>query len=230
MKRPNTLARAALASCLALGLGSCAEKAWMMVPARVNLAVYERIGVVEFGGSDAELSRRATRELQQRLLDARPDVRLVDLGSVGDDPEALRDLARERGLDVVCSGEIQFSKVTPSVGIVSSLVELQARADLVATLSVRLVEAETGTLLWLRSIDHSVTVASAGVDTTGSGSVSYEDVQGAKQRMIADLAEAVTEDFRDHFFRKKVEDIPPHYRVTYPDGVEVYVPPDSDGR
>lgn len=208
-------------------LPSCAHYVWMMVPARVELARWPRLGIVELAGDDARLRKQATVELQQRLLEARPGIQLVALGSVeATDPAALAALARERGLDGVLTGRVEVSKVTPSLGITSSLVEVQARAEVTATLTAELVEVESGATVWVRTGRRTATVASAGFDTTGAGSLGVTDVTGVKADMVRALAHDLTEDFRDRYLRKKPEHIPPTYRVTYPDGVEVYVPPD----
>lgn len=226
-QRTGTWTSAALAAaCLALS--ACAQRVWMMVPAKVDLAGYERLGIVELAGTDAELCRRATRELQQKLLEARPGILLVELDApAGGDPQALCALAREQGLSAVFVGELAFSDVTPSFGIGVSLVEVRARAELRGTLSVRLMESESGAMAWTRSVDHCVTVASADLDSLGSGSLGVSDVQATRVGMIALLVQEATHAFRDQYFRRKLEDVPPTYRATYPDGVEVYVPAET---
>lgn len=218
----NRIVRPAVASVRALGallLASCASRVWMMVPAKVDLSTYPSVGIVELEGDEPELRQRATRELQQRLLSARPGLRVIELDS----------LAAARGVDAVLVGTVEFSKVNPTLGLTSSLVELQARAEILGSLSVRLVEPESGATVWMSSSDRTATVASMGVDSSGGGSIGYTDVQATKVSMVAALAEDVTHDFRDQYFRKKEEDVPPHYRPVYSDGVEVYVPPDTAG-
>ncbi len=198
-------------------LPSCASRVWMMVPARVDLAGYQRIGVVQFEGGDTELRRRATGEFEHWLLQARPGLQVIEMESL----DARQDL------DAVFVGSIEFSKLSPTVGIASSLIEVQARAELVGTLSVRLIEPGSGATVWMDSCGRSATVASAGIDTSGSGSVGYTDIEGMKFSMVSSMAEEVTDDFRDQFYLKRQEEIPPHYQVTYSDGVAVYVPPEA---
>jgi hypothetical protein len=188
----------------------------MMVPARVDLDRYGRVGVVEFEGTEGELCRLATRGFQERLLQARPGIQMIEV----EDAEVRQDLP------AVFVGSIEFSKLSPTIGVTASLVEVQARAEILGTLNVRLIEPETGATLWMSSSNRSATVASAGVDGSG-GSFGFADVAGIKATMVLEMTEDVTHDFRDQFFRKKLEEIPPHYRVTYPDGVAVYAPPQS---
>lgn len=197
-------------------LSSCSSRVWMMVPARVDLHEYGQVGVVEFQGAEGELCQLATREFQQRLLQARAGIQMVEVEA----------LATRQDLPAVFVGSVEFSKVSPTIGITSSLTEVQARAELHGTLSVRLIDPESGATLWMSSSNRSATVASAGVDGSG-GSFGFTDVAGIKAAMVAEMAEDVTYDFRDQFYRKKLEEIPPHYRVTYPDGVAVYAPPEG---
>jgi hypothetical protein len=188
----------------------------MMVPARVDLDRYGRVGIVEFEG-ESELRQLATHQFQERLLQARPGIQMIEVG----DPELRQDLP------AVFVGSIEFSKLSPTIGVSGSLVEVQARAELLGTLNVRLLEPETGATLWMSSSNRSATVASAGVGSAG-GSFGFTDVAGIKATMVLEMAEDVTHDFRDQFFRKKLEEIPPHYQVTYPDGVAVYAPPEGE--
>jgi len=211
---------------LTAALSACAERAWMVVPARIDLAQYPRIGLVDLEGPGPDLAQRATAEFQHRLLEARPGVRLFELGDVqATDPEGACSLARDRQLDAVFVGEVEFSKVSTSVGLTSSLVGVQARSELEGTLRVRLLDAQSGATVWVGSAGRSATVASAGLDTNGSGGVDVADVDATRSAMIGILAQEITEDFRDHWLRRKVEDIPPGYEVTYSDGEEVYAPP-----
>ena len=196
-------------------LTSCSSRVWMMVPARVDLNDYGQVGVVEFEGGEGELCQLATREFRQRLIQARPGIRMLEV----DAPDAHQDLS------AVFVGSVEFSKLSPTIGVSSSLVGVQARAEILGTLSVSLVDPKTGATLWMSSSNRSATVASAGVASSGQGSFGFTDVAGIKAAMVSEMAEDVTFDFRDQFFRKKLEEIPPHYQVTYPDGVEVYAPP-----
>ena len=197
----------------------------MMIPARVGLQEFPRIGLVRLDGPNADLAERATLEFQHRLLAARPGVQLLELGAVEHaDPEGIGALARERGLDAVFVGEVGFSKVSSSFGVTSSLIGVQAKSEIDGTLSVRLLEPRSGATVWTGYSGRRATVASAAVDTTGAGGMGVSDVEATKRAMIGEMAQEITEDFRDQWLRKKVKDIPPSYEVTYSDGEEVYVP------
>ena len=215
-----------LLGCLALV--GCAERAWMLIPAKVGLQEFPRIGLVDFVAEQPELGSRATRTFQQQVLDARPEVALVELGAVSTDWSTLGGLAEQHGLDAVFVGSLEFSGLAPSIGIASSLVEVQARAELRGTLTVRLLEPASGATAWVRTCDRTATVAHGGLDTSGNGSASYADVEAIRANMVGALAHDATWAFRDHYERKKLKHIPPHYEVTYPDGVAVYAPPAAE--
>ena len=224
----RSIASTSLLAVAAWTLTACAERVWMLVPAKMDLSGYTRIGLAELRGSEVELRRRATTELAQGLFQARPGILVVELGALSDDsPRALQEVARANDVDAVFLGTLQFSKPTPSVGVTSSLIDIQARADVNATLGLRLIEPQSGATVWVGSANDCRTVASAGVSSTGGG-FGVSDLDATKADMLGGLIETVTWDFRDQYFRKKREEIPPHYRVTYPDGVEVYAPPEAD--
>lgn len=197
-------------------LTSCASRVWMMVPANVGLTDTPRIGIVAFEGTHTPFDGQATRDFKQRVLSARPGVRILDLESA----DAAADV------DAVFVGHVEFSEPAPTIGIGASLIEVQARAEVRGTLSVQMLDPETGAATWMRSSTRKATVGHVGLDTEGSGSAGYTDVAGIKASMVSAMAEDVTWDFRDRWIRKKREQIPPHYVIEYQDGEECYVPPE----
>ena len=166
----RSLGAAALFTLATLALTACAERVWMLVPAKVDLSGYTRIGLAGLRGTDVGHSQRATSELAQGLFQARPGILVVELGALADEsPRALQAVAKEHGVDAVFVGTLQFTKPTPSLGVTSSLIDIQARADVSATLSLRLLEPGTGASVWVGSANDCRTVASAGVSSTGGG-------------------------------------------------------------
>lgn len=205
--------RALLVAGLAL-LPACAQRVWVREPARVTLMDYGLVGLVEFEAGEPGLAMRATREFQQRLLQARPGVRLVPLDSL----EAAGEL------DAVFVGTVEFT-TDSSIGVgAGSILGVQARTELHGSLSVQLVAPDSGATLWMGSSSRTATVTSAGLDSAGRGGMSVGDAGQARLAMTGELAQDVTHDFRDQYFRRKRDDVPPHYHPTYEDGVEVYTP------
>lgn len=201
-------------------LASCASRVWMLVPAKHELLRYERVGVVPFEGTDPALVQRATAELQQRLLEARPGLRLIELSSFEEGAD----------LDAVFTGSLEVTKPRPTVGVTMSLVDVEASAKVLATLRLRLVEPETKVTLWIGSSQRTGTVGSAAFDSAGSADVRIADFQTLIGNMVDALTHDVTGVFRDTFLRRTLEQIPPGYEATYPDGVQVWVPPGSSQR
>jgi hypothetical protein len=216
-------------------LPACAQRAWMMVPPKFDLHRYERIGVLDVACTNASLGEETTRRIQEQLLDAQPGSAVIALSGTGARaargeptiPADLGALAAQHGLDAVLVGSLELTEPKPTIGITSSLVQVNARTELVATLTSRLVEPSTGATVWLRTATERATVASGAINTHGEGSVAVADRQQVQRDLMNSLVSQVTHDFRAQYFKKRVEDIPPDYRVTYPDGVEVYVPPDA---
>jgi hypothetical protein len=207
------------------------------IPADVQLDGYPRIGIVTFSGSNGELSRLTTQQLQQAVLEAQPGVRLVELGPEDEvlrsinrnrfNAESLRMIASEHALDAMFVGDLQISEVTPNVDLRNlSLGSVTAGAEVQAILSVRLVEGEGGGTMWSDSSTGTISVAHANFDFDGRGGVGFRDRNAELKQLVQGLAANVTGDFRDHFVKRRVDDVPPHYVPSYSnDGVEIYGPP-----
>jgi hypothetical protein len=220
-----------------LALQACAARAWVMVPPKIDLGGYERIGLVRFRGTDSALQQRATQEFQELVLEARPGSRVVEIGgeelgagtvvSSAPNLDELHALAERHKLDALFVGSIDFSELKPTIGFSGSLEDFNARADIQGRMSARLIEPEGGTVVWTRSSEQNATVAHGSLNSMGGGSIGVSDVGETRAAMIRSLAVDVTHDFRPRYYRQKVENIPPDYQVTYPDGEAVYVPPSA---
>lgn len=234
MARPLPFSMIPFGAALIALLQGCAEHTWMLVPPKMDLYRYERIGLVEFHCTDPALQEQATRLFQEMLLDAQQGTYVVlvpGVGPVGDrssgdlDQETVRALAEQHGLDAIFTGSLELSGTKSTIGIASSLVELSARSEIVGTMSARLIEPEGGATIWIRTAEERATVSSGAINSQGEGSLGMSDPGDVRSGLVYSLAEQVTYDFRAQYLRKRLEDIPPGYRATYPDGVEVYVPP-----
>lgn len=237
MARPSWIGVVALAAVALLGglaLGGCgSERVLVMVPPELDLGAYEAVGVVEFSGSDPPLQAEAGRQFRDEALQAQPGVRLIELdgaeaaslskGRLA--PEALAQLRDEFGVDAIFVGDLQISEVKPRVSLSSSLIQMRATAEAHGTLNVRLVETAGGATVWSRSGRDTVQVATMGANSRGGGHIGIADADSEYAGMVAGLTSHVAAPLWPRYIRRKPEDVPPHYVVTYPDGVAVYAPP-----
>ena len=208
MKRSLTVA--VLAALLIAAFG-CGPK--VMVPPRIDLTQHEVVGIVEFDCSaKGQLAPLATREFVEFMRKDQGVVLIMDLGSTADalratgrdqlDQAAFKALGKEFGVKTVVFGELIVSNVKPKITVTPGLgyVGLAAKVD--ATLSVQLVETETGASIWSRSVDASEDVA--GVSVFGGKTFGFDadDPDKAYGELVDSLVEDATEDFRVTYVRK----------------------------
>lgn len=171
----------------------------MMVPASEPLEEVRRVGIVAFEGRPEDLAQRAGREFQQRLLRARPELDVVRLDA----------LEGRMDLDVVFLGSIEF---TPPE-------EAGAESEIHGTLAVRMLvpsgDAAGWDVRWLGASTRSATQAGGGIEA-----------HDLRLQVVGELAEDVTNDFRDRVVQRPKRDVPSGYVVLRTEGVDVHVPPD----
>ncbi|MFG0284914.1 MAG: hypothetical protein ACF8R7_10875 [Phycisphaerales bacterium JB039] len=212
-------------------LGCSGKRVLVLVPPDVDLSRYGAVGVVEFSGDDPALRASATERFREAVLEAQPGVRLVDvdaeaLGAVGRlDPEVVRSLAARFGVDAVFVGAVDISEVKPRVDLSSSLLKVRASAEAHGELSARLLETGSGATVWSRSGRDKTSVAHLRARSDGSGQFGISDPGEKYAEMMRGLTAQVAGPLYPQYVRRRAEDVPPHYVVTYPDGVEVWAPP-----
>jgi hypothetical protein len=218
-------------------LGGCSGKrVLVMVPPDLDLAGYQAVGIVEFSGKEPHLAAEASRQFRDEVLQAQPGVRLVELDGEPEaqalssarrpDPAALAALRDRFGVDAIFMGDLQVSEVRPNINLSASLISMRASAEAHATLNVRLVQTASGATVWSRSAQDKTTVANMRADSRGSGHIGVADPEAKYAELVAGLTSHVAAPLWPRYIRRKPEDVPPHYVVTYPDGVAVYAPPE----
>lgn len=209
MGRNTRLALVALPIATALGCGG--KK--VMVPPRIDLQQHEVLAIIEFrSNKEGELGSLATtRFLEYARLD-QGLVRIVDLGP---EPEALREVDRQRldrsayqelgrvhDVATIFTGQLEVSRIRPAISISSGLGSLGAAADVDATLTVDMVEAASGASIWSRSA--SVTKRVGQVSLLGGSDVVFDadDPDRAYGELVDALVGLVTSDFRVRWARR----------------------------
>lgn len=178
------------------------------VPPRVDLTAHELIAVVQFDstGND-ELGPLATR----RFTDlARRDQGVVRILRV-EDPEtdrrdgtAVRGIGERHGARSVFIGRVEISSVRPNVSIARTLRSGSVTANVDATLTVDLVETETGASIW--SASARVTREIGHVSVSGGRHITFdaEDPEQAYGSLIDALVGQVTSDFQARRVRQPI--------------------------
>ncbi len=192
-------------------LSGCASQVIAVAP-RVNLGMYERIGMIELVSSaDGDLPQLATQKLMHAIQSAQPGVRILELGDesrvLGSiehdrlDFEAIQAIGERYRVDAVLVGQLEVTDNKPKVTLSTRVKSMSARVDVEASLSAKLLETETGSTLWTNSVRGRETVAHVKLQHRGPSDFSAGDPEDAYGKLVQSLAHQITGDFRVRYER-----------------------------
>ena len=191
-----------------LGTAACAGARYETVtyPPRVNLTQHELIGIIEFHSPDQrELAPMITARFVESARSDQGLVRMVFLRGEGRRPDAarLRQLASEHGLRSILLGDLRVSRVQPSVSVSETLSSASVSGAVEATLTVEMIEPDTGASLWSASGRARESVG--GVSLQGK-TVDFggRDPRAAYGEMVDTLVQQVTRDLHGSWERRRV--------------------------
>lgn len=195
----------------------CAKTTTVYVPPRVDLAGYERVGIIGFSSNqDPELDRYVTEQFQNQIQGSQPGVRILELGSrqqvlqaVGGtelDPATIRKIGQHYRVQALFHGDIQYSDIQTDLSL-SEGAGLSAgfNAHLEATLSAKLRETDSGATAWGDSVTFRRKLGSAGFQEGGEIRWGIRAEQDPHRKLVPDMAHAVTEDFRGSYERRRID-------------------------
>jgi hypothetical protein len=206
------LKRSLLAAVLVSTAG-CGGSSKILVPARVDLSAYQRVGLVQFSSNaDGDLQALASQQFIQKVQASQPGVPVLELGeekkvlrAIGRDKmdtDAIQAVGKMYNVDAVVIGNLEVTDVKPKVNVTQILSSVDLQADVEAALTTRLMEAESGATLWTRSARSKQTVGHAGLDNQGGVHFGAEDPEAAYGTLVDDLVYTVTQDFRPTWMRQ----------------------------
>ncbi len=194
----------AVAAILILVSGlACAAKR-VLVPARMDLHPYGKLGLVTFSVENAKgnLHQFATERFAENVLAAQPGIEILELGNidtlmqrVGEREVGIltaQELGRRHGVAAVFAGHLKITNPTPSGGIAGILtphLEATIRTDL----TVRLLSAQSGGTVWRSSAWATEKVG--GISIVGGDVVfGAKDPKTAYGPMVNTIVNIVTRD------------------------------------
>jgi len=189
----------------ALVVCGCGKR--VMVAPRIDLKQHEVVGIIDFDCSSRE---ELADVLTARFVDAaRRDqgmVRVLRLGPGADvlsavehdrlDPAAFKAIGRHYEVQTVITGQLEVSEIHPQVGVWHTLTAVDVSADLDASLAVQMVETASGASIWSSSASGTRRVGGASVNDRGVLVFDVDAPDDACGRLVDDLVEIVTRDFR----------------------------------
>jgi hypothetical protein len=210
MKLASTLLLAAVVS-------SCSSTILVQTPPRMALDHQQTIGIIAF---DVQGSEAPTAEAARRFLEAihegQPGVAVVELGNSAEllsavgktrmDSEAVREIGKKFEVDALIVGALTVKESKPKVdvdlnrGVGLGSVQAQVRLD--GNLEAKLVNTDRGATLWSGSSSRWIQLARVNGDSTGSGSIRITDREGQVQKLVYDMVQEASSDFRPTWVRQ----------------------------
>ena len=195
--------------CLVVVAAGCAGPQYrtVTIPPRIDLAQHEIIAVVEFDASkEGELGPLATRRFTDLVRRDQGLVRMLAVQPESDrrDGRAMQALGRSYGARSVLVGSIAVSDIRPNLNIASSFRSGRLSATVDATLSVDLVETETGASIWSASSRASRTIGQVSLFDGKNFTFDAEDPEQAYGPLIDALVSEVAMDFQATTVRQRI--------------------------
>ena len=219
--------RIRLVSCIAilLLLLGCGPK--VMIPPRIDLTRYHRVGVVGFDcNADGKMDECFTRSFLLRIRSYQKDARIIDLNGQEDvlesvqsgqiDPETIRAIGRKYDLSAVFTGRLQVMEVQPLLVLgpwgprptsgTTKILGRDAKAVVKVRVSARLWETETGNMIWDASVQGEDMVHQVKVRWDGTVDFDARDLPEAFRDLIRPLVQRMCVDFKINYerVRKKI--------------------------
>lgn len=179
----------------------------VLVPPEVDLTKYKSVGLINFK-SDAKgnLGEYITQRFLQEISRSQKGVRIVELG---DEDRVLKSIDREEigpkaieiigdkyNVDAIIMGNLRVSDIKPKVDISSIVKTLSVKADVEASLSVKLIETKGGVTVWSNIAEDKKTVAQVSIFSTKEAHFDAENPDEAYGDLVNSLIDQVTEDLK----------------------------------
>ncbi len=192
-------------------LSACASR--VLVPPRIDLTEYYRIGLVTFTIENAKgsLHELATERFAQEIFANQYGVELLELGEaervLGEieedrfDVHAARAIGDVYDIPAVFVGHLKVSNVRPQ-GALVGIRAPRVAASVDVEMTVRLLSTESGATLWSNTGRASETVGELGL---GGGEFFFhaENPKEAYGRLVDVLIHEITRDFRPQRVRRR---------------------------
>ena len=195
---------------LAFFVFGCGPK--VLIPPEVDLTKYDAIGLIAFK-SDAKgnLGEFVTQKFMEEISRSQKGIKIVELGkedkvlkSIDRDtigPKAIQIIGEKYNVGAIIMGDLNVSKIKPKISISSVITAMSVKADVQASLIVRLIETKSGATIWTDSAEDKNTVARVNIFSKKDMSFEAKDPQEAYGDLAQTLVEDVTLDLKPRMKR-----------------------------
>jgi len=173
----------------------------------VDLTEYGRVGFIDVSSSaEGEIAKVASQELVEKIMQIdKEKITVVELGSEEEllravgreriDPETIQMIGKKYNIGVVVSSHLNISEVRPHIDISLTRESFGVKADVDASLIVKLLETEGGGTLWTDSVQDTESVASVSIGSGGLSHFNAGTPEKAYGELIRDLIRKISRDF-----------------------------------
>lgn len=206
-----------LSGIVLLFLISCASTERVYYPPRFDLARLGRLGIITFSdNARPSVGDYATQQFQSEIQTAQVGIPIVELGAEKDllknigssqlDIEAFKKIAQQYKVAAVFYGDVNYSDIKTNVNL-NDITRLDASLDakLDGTLSVKMVETESGATLWSDSTTWNRKLGKVSVNKDTGVSVGFNGYEDAYRKLIPDMVHSITHVFRGRYVRERVK-------------------------
>jgi len=173
----------------------------------VDLTEYGRVGFIDVSSSaEGGIAKVASQELVEKIMQIdKEKITVVELGSEEEllravgrermDPETIQMIGKKYNVGVMVSSHLNISEVRPHIDISTITESLGVKAEVDASLTVKLLETEGGGTLWTDSVEDTQSVASVSI---GSGGLFHFDASTPEKAygdLVRNLVRKISSDF-----------------------------------
>jgi len=173
----------------------------------VDLTEYGRVGFMDVSSSaEGGIAKVASQELVEKIMQIdKEKITVVELGSEEEllravgrermDPETIQMIGKKYNIGVMVSSHLNISEVRPHIDISTITESLGVKAEVDASLTVKLLETEGGGTLWTDSVEDTQSVASVSI---GSGGLFHFDASTPEKAygdLVRNLVRKISSDF-----------------------------------
>ncbi len=180
-----------------------------MIPPAIELTPYEVIGIIEFKcENEGQLAGFITQKFMEWITKDQKGIAIVELGSEEDalakvqkeklGPEEIKLLGEKYNVKSIFIGEIKISDVRPRIAIGPGFEFASAKAEVEATMTVKLLNVENSATIWVGSSQGKSNVGHVGL-FGGHFIFDAKDPESAYGGLAESLIKKATKDFRNSY-------------------------------
>jgi len=190
---------------LACAFCGCGPKE--MVPPRIDLGVYDAVGLINFtSNAEGNLAEYTTQKFLEIVSGSQPGARFIELGeekdvleSVGKskiDRVSAQAIGEMHKVSTIIVGNLDVSDVRPKLRLGPWFAPMGVEAEVEASLMGRMLDAKDGATVWTASGRETRTVAEVSVFPGGGFIFDAENPDEAYGDLVESLVREVSTDLR----------------------------------